>query len=81
MEKNPSSNVELESRTKIRTLLNMDPLHLAVKLTYRDTLGNRYSPIVQNVEIINEDKKLSGPVEIPLTIKSSESGSFKDVDV
>lgn len=79
IEKNPSSNIKLESKAKIHTQLGMKIVSLALKITYIDSIHNVYPPIEKHIQIINQRKNLTtGWVDIPLVVKANEITSSKD---
>lgn len=79
IEKNPSSNIKLESKARIHAQLGMKIVRLELKISYVDSLRNAYPPIEKHIRIINQRKKMTtGWVDIPLVVKANEIGDFKD---
>lgn len=80
LDRNVGANLTMEP-TKIHAQINLPVTKAAVRLFYTDLVGNEYSPVEKQVEIIDKRKSPAGlGVEIPLSIKSvDESLAYKNV--
>ena len=73
IEKNPSTNVKLESKTKIHAQLGRKIVSMVLKITYADSLNNTYPPIEKRIRIVNQKKESpTSWVDIPLVVHVNE---------
>lgn len=81
LKRNISDNLQIESQTKIHTSIQLPSTDVAIRLFYKDVVGNQYDPIDKTIEIIDKRRNPSGlDVEIPLEIiQVDESNAYKNV--
>lgn len=81
LKRNVSNNLQLESETKINTIIKVSTTDVTIRFFYKDLIGNIYQPIEQKIQIINKCENSAGfDVEIPLVItKVDESDAYKKV--
>lgn len=81
LKRNVSNNLQLESQTKIHTLIKIPITDITIRFFYKDIVGNEYAPIEQKIQIVDKRTNPSGfKVEIPVEItKVDESNAYKNV--
>ena len=81
LKRNLSNNLQIDSQTKIHTPIQLPSTNVAIKVFYKDVIGNEYEPLEKTIKIIDERKNPSGfDVEIPLEIMPpDESKAYKNV--
>lgn len=81
LKRNLSDNLQIDSQTKIHTSIQLPSTNVAIKIFYKDVIGNEYEPLEKTIKIIDKRESPSGfDVEIPLEIMPpDESKAYKNV--
>ena len=82
LQRNIGDNVQVESQTKIQTLIKIPSTNVTIRFLYKDNVGNEYSTAERTIKIIDKRSDTVGPdVEIPLEIiHLDETGAYKNVE-